>query len=161
MPPAALELQIAPSEVLNEKVIQEPETVCIDCTHDDNMGNSLSSEERLGHKEFEPIAIVGMAMRLPGGIKSDREFWEFLLNKKDGLCRVPETRYNVDSFYHETMPHAVKTKHGYFLQDDPAHFDASFFDIGTTEASRLDPQQRLLLEVIWECMEGAGQVIKS
>ncbi|KAJ6027291.1 uncharacterized protein N7446_004111 [Penicillium canescens] len=158
MPSAALEPQITPSEVLEEKVIQEPETVSIDFTHDDDMGNSLSSEEKLDYKEFEPIAIVGMAMRLPGGVKSDREFWEFLLNKKDGLCRVPETRYNVDSFYHETMPHTVKTKHGYFLQDDPAHFDASFFDIGTTEASRLDPQQRLLLEVIWECMEGAGQV---
>ncbi|KAE8135591.1 hypothetical protein BDV38DRAFT_294606 [Aspergillus pseudotamarii] len=89
-------------------------------------------------KPCEPIAVVGMAMRLPGG--------------------VPETRYNVDSFYQQAKPNAIRTKKGYFLQEDPTEFDTGFFGITNYEASRLDPQQRLLLEVVWECMENAGQV---
>jgi acyl transferase domain-containing protein len=106
---------------------------------------------------FTPIAIVGMGMRLPGGVRNEDEFWNFLMEKKDGLCRVPETRYNIDGFYHDSKSHSVRTEHGYFLQEDPAHFDTGFFSIPNYEAARLDPQQRLLLEVIWECMENAGQ----
>ncbi|OQD86541.1 hypothetical protein PENANT_c007G06237 [Penicillium antarcticum] len=98
-----------------------------------------------------------MALRLPGGVSSPEDFWEFLINKKDGLCEVPETRYKVDSFYHESKPHSVRTKRGYFLQEDPAHFDAPFFSITAYEASRMDPQQRKLLEIVWECFESAGE----
>lgn len=104
-----------------------------------------------------PIAIVGMGMRLPGGVSSGREFWDFLVNKRDGLCRVPETRYNVDAFYDEAREGAVRTKHGYFLEQDIAQVDVGFFGISKLEAEKLDPQQRLLLEVVWECMENAGQ----
>ncbi|KAK6826532.1 hypothetical protein RU639_005411 [Aspergillus parasiticus] len=104
-----------------------------------------------------PIAIVGMGMRLPGGVSSGREFWDFLVNKRDGLCRVPETRYNVDAFYDEAREGAVRTKHGYFLEQDIAQVDAGFFGLSKLEAEKLDPQQRLLLEVVWECMENAGQ----
>lgn len=104
-----------------------------------------------------PVAIVGMAMRLPGGVNSDAEFWDFLVNKRDGLCRVPESRYNVDAFYDELRPGAVRTKHGYFLQRDISQLDASFFAMSKLEAEKLDPQQRHLLEVVWECMENGGQ----
>ncbi|KNG90606.1 putative polyketide synthase [Aspergillus nomiae NRRL 13137] len=104
-----------------------------------------------------PIAIVGMGMRLPGGVSSGTEFWNFLVNKRDGLCRVPETRYNVDAFYDEAREGAVWTKHGYFLEQDIAQLDIGFFGISKPEAEKLDPQQRLLLEVVWECMENAGQ----
>ncbi|KAB8233986.1 uncharacterized protein BDW43DRAFT_310660 [Aspergillus alliaceus] len=104
-----------------------------------------------------PVAIVGMGMRLPGGVSSGRELWDFLVNKRDGLCRVPETRYNVDAFYDESREGAVRTKHGYFLEDDIAQLDVGFFGINKLEAEKLDPQQRLLLEVVWECMENAGQ----
>ncbi|KAE8368107.1 hypothetical protein BDV27DRAFT_154279 [Aspergillus caelatus] len=104
-----------------------------------------------------PIAIVGMGMRLPGGVSSGSEFWDFLVNKRDGLCRVPETRYNVDAFYDEAREGAVRTKHGYFLEQDIAQLDVGFFGISKLEAEKLDPQQRLLLEVVWECMENAGQ----
>lgn len=119
----------------------------------------MSSEDGFQSKctEFEPVAIVGMGMRLPGGIRRDKDFWDFLIEKRDGHGKVPETRYNIDAFYDEFKRQSVKTQHGYFLQEDPALFDTGFFSIGTYEAARLDPQQRLLMEVIWECMESAGQ----
>ncbi|KAF7718879.1 PKS/NRPS-like protein biosynthetic cluster [Penicillium ucsense] len=106
----------------------------------------------------EPLAIVGMAMRLPGGINSAEEFWDFLLSRKDGHGKVPESRYNVEAFYHPGRAGSVRTQNGYFLQEDPAYFDHQFFSLTPYEAARLDPQQRLLLEVIYECMETAGQV---
>lgn len=105
----------------------------------------------------EPIAIVGMGLRLPGGVNSPDEFWKFLIEKRDGLCEVPETRYKLDSFYSESKPHSVKTRNGYFLQEDPAFFDADFFAINPFEAARMDPQQRQLMEVVWECLESAGE----
>jgi acyl transferase domain-containing protein len=104
-----------------------------------------------------PIAIVGMSMRLPGGVNCENEFWEFLINKRDGLCRVPDNRYNIDAFYKASTSGAIRTQHGYFLQQDIAHFDAAFFGMSKVEAARLDPQQRMLMEIIWECMENGGQ----
>ncbi|KAJ5662752.1 hypothetical protein N7462_011678 [Penicillium macrosclerotiorum] len=104
-----------------------------------------------------PIAIVGMAVRLPGGVNTMDKFWDMLINKKDGHCKVPETRYGADAFYNATRPGTVKTRHGYFLQEDVGHIDRSFFSMSKTEAAKLDPQQRLLLEVVWECMESGGQ----
>ncbi|KAL4931451.1 uncharacterized protein BDV17DRAFT_288988 [Aspergillus undulatus] len=98
-----------------------------------------------------------MALRLPGGIKSPDELWKFLIEKRNGVCEVPSTRYNVESFYSEAMPRTVKTRHGYYLESDPACFDASFFSINSHEAERMDPQQRQLLEVVWECLESAGE----
>lgn len=106
---------------------------------------------------FEPIAIVGMALRLPGGVRSPSDFWEMLVDKRDGRCEIPGSRYNIEGFSHPTEPHSVKTKYGYFLKEDPALFDAGFFSIPALEAERMDPQQRLLLEVAWECLENAGE----
>lgn len=110
-----------------------------------------------GHVPF-PIAIVGMGMRLPGGVHDGQRFWDFLLNKEDGLCDIPSDRYNVEAFYGEGKPGTVRTKRGYFLREDVGLMDNSFFSISKVEASKLDPQQRLLLEVVWECMENGGQI---
>ena len=108
----------------------------------------------------EPIAIVGMGMRLPGGVNGENSFWDMLVNKRNGRSEVPKDRYNVEAYYSATGgPGTVKTKHGYFLDHlNLQHLDASFFSMNKTEVERLDPQQRLLLEVVWECMENAGQV---
>ncbi|KAE8391132.1 putative polyketide synthase [Aspergillus alliaceus] len=114
------------------------------CTKDDN-------------KDRLPIAIVGMAMRLPGGVNSADAFWNMLVEGKDGHCEVPGSRYSIDGFYSSYRPRSVKSKHGYFLQQDPGHFDADFFSIHHQEAERMDPQQRMLLEIVWECLENAGQ----
>ncbi|PWY69919.1 hypothetical protein BO83DRAFT_390036 [Aspergillus eucalypticola CBS 122712] len=83
-------------------------------------------------------------------------FWDCLM-KEDGLCEVPKSRYNVDSFYHPTRERSTQTKYGYFLQEDPAYFDAQLFSVRNHESTRMDPQQRLLLELVWECLESAGE----
>lgn len=106
--------------------------------------------------DIEPIAIVGMGMRLPSGIRSGEKFWDFLINKGEGVCEVPSTRYNIDAFYDPEKQNFVRTRQACFFQEDPAYFDASFFSISKHEAARMDPQQRLLLEVVWECLENAG-----
>ncbi|PGH03116.1 hypothetical protein AJ79_07443 [Helicocarpus griseus UAMH5409] len=107
----------------------------------------------------EPIAIVGMAMRLPGKIRTSEDFWDLLANKKSGRVPVPENRYNSEGFYHPSgRPGSVGTCYGHFLQEDVSHFDNEFFSIPPKEAGIMDPQQRMLLEVVWECMENAGQV---
>ena len=106
-----------------------------------------------------PIAIVGMGMRLPGGVNGSSAFWDLLVNKKDGRCLVPGDRYNIDAFYSPSgRPGTVKSQHGYFLEDaELQNLDASFFSMNKTEVEKLDPQQRMLLEVVWECMENGGQ----
>ncbi|PYI00201.1 hypothetical protein BO71DRAFT_455104 [Aspergillus ellipticus CBS 707.79] len=104
-----------------------------------------------------PIAIVGMAMRLPGGVSCETQFWEFLLNKRDGLCKVPDSRYNIDAFHDDSRRGGIRTTMGYFLEHDIAQFDAGFFGFSRREAAKLDPQQRQMLELVWECMENGGQ----
>ncbi|KAB2570584.1 Hybrid PKS-NRPS synthetase lepA [Lasiodiplodia theobromae] len=107
----------------------------------------------------QPIAIVGMGMRLPGGIHSSDDFWKLLVEKGDGRCRVPGNRYNIDAFQSSKGTRGtVKSQYGYFLQDSEfERFDAAFFSMNQTEVEKLDPQQRMLLEVVWECMESGGQ----
>ncbi|GME55565.1 Lovastatin diketide synthase LovF [Neofusicoccum parvum] len=105
-----------------------------------------------------PIAIVGIGLRLPGKITSADQFWDLLVSKKSGRCRVPRSRYNTDAFHSPSgKPGTVKTQHGYFLDCELDQMDASFFSMSRAEVERLDPQQRLLLEVVWECMESGGQ----
>ncbi|GKZ40786.1 type I Iterative Polyketide synthase (PKS) [Aspergillus brasiliensis] len=109
--------------------------------------------------EKAPIAIVGMGMRLPGGIRTDKDLWDFLVNKQDANGLVPADRFNMDAFYSEQHhPGTAKARNGYYLGEDLAVFDAEFFGISSAELPRMDPRQRLLLEVVWECMESSGQV---
>ena len=106
-----------------------------------------------------PIAICGMACRLPGGLTTPEELWEFLLAKKDGRCRVPESRYNISSYYSATpKPGMLSTEHGYFLDEsvDLGALDTSFFSLPRSEVERADPQQRLMLEVAQEAFQDAG-----
>jgi acyl transferase domain-containing protein len=108
-------------------------------------------------REVPPVAIVGMAMRLPGGVNTENDFWDLLVTGNDGHCRVPWSRYNARSHSSPADLHTVRTEYGYFIREDPAHFDAKFFDLPARQASVMDPRQRLLAEVVWECMENAGQ----
>jgi acyl transferase domain-containing protein len=106
----------------------------------------------------EPIAICGMALRLPAGIKSPQQLWEFLIAGGDARSRVPLSRYNVDAFHSSSEKHArVISEYGYFLEDDLGCLDTSFFSMPRMEVERMDPQQRLLLEVVRECFEDAGE----
>jgi acyl transferase domain-containing protein len=108
-------------------------------------------------REVPLVAIVGMAMRLPGGVNTGSDFWDLLVTGSDGHCRVPGSRYNARSHSSPADLHTVRTEYGYFLCEDPARFDAKFFDLPARQAAALDPRQRLLAEVVWECMENAGQ----
>jgi acyl transferase domain-containing protein len=115
--------------------------------------NGLRSEGAM------PIAICGMALRLPGGLASPKDLWKFLLAKGDARGRVPKSRYNVSAFHStDGKPGSVATEYGYFLDDtvDLGALDTSFFSMTRSEVERADPQQRLLLEVARECFEDAG-----
>ena len=103
------------------------------------------------------VVICGMALRLPAGLRSPQQLWQFLLAKGDARSKVPKSRYNVSAFYDSTgKPGTVKTEHGYFLDEDIGHLDTSFFSMARMEVERVDPQQRLMLEVTRECLEDAG-----
>ena len=106
-----------------------------------------------------PVAICGMAMRLPGGIRDDEALYEYLVNKKDARSVTPPDRYNIDAYYNpDGKPGTVITKHGYFLSDvDFSQFDHSMFTVAAAEAELMDPNQRLILEVVREALERAGE----
>lgn len=110
---------------------------------------------------FKPIAICGMACRLPGGIGSPEQLWRFLLDGGDARTRVPESRFNIAAYHSPVQrPGATITEYGYFLDDnvDLRDLDTSFFSMARNEVARLDPQQRLLLEVARESVDDAGEV---
>lgn len=123
-------------------------------------GNGTNSKPTPQYNQRQaPIAICGMACRLPGGLASPEELWEFLLNKKDGRCRVPESRYSIDTYYSDTKkPGTVPTQYGYFLDEsvELGALDMSFFSMARSEVERADPQQRIMLEVAREAFEDAG-----
>lgn len=124
-----------------------------------NGQNGVNGHNGVSHGVPEPIAICGMACRLPGGLASAQELWDFVLAKKDARCRVPASRYNVSSYYSTTLkPGTVSTEYGNFLDEsvDLGALDTSFFTLPRTEVERADPQQRLMLEVARECFEDAG-----
>ncbi|KAJ3498857.1 hypothetical protein NLG97_g795 [Lecanicillium saksenae] len=106
-----------------------------------------------------PVAICGVGMRLPAGIKNDRDLFSFLSNKGDARTVVPSSRYNAAAYHTEhNKPGSVASTYGYFLQDiDFGNFDTSMFTMTATEVNRLDPSQRLLLEVVREAFENAGE----
>jgi hypothetical protein len=108
----------------------------------------------------KPIAICGMSIRLPGGLHSPQQLWDFLVAKGDARGPVPKSRYNATAYYSDiAKPGSINTEYGYFLDEsiDIATVDTSFFTVGKSEVERMDPQQRQMLEVARECMEDAGQ----
>ena len=105
----------------------------------------------------EPIAIVGAACRLPGGIGDLDGLWRALEAGRDLVTSVPSDRFDVRRFVDDRNPRADKsyTAAGAFL-DDVTGFDAGYFGISPKEASQLDPQHRLLLELAVEAVDDAG-----
>ncbi|WP_437568146.1 SDR family NAD(P)-dependent oxidoreductase [Sorangium sp. So ce542] len=108
----------------------------------------------------EPIAIVGMGCRLPGGVETPEQFWRLLEQRVDAVAPIPADRWDAAAYYDPDPDAAGKmyVREGGFLAAAPDRFDARFFGIAPREAVHLDPQHRLLLEVIWEAMEDAGVV---
>ncbi|KAI0898729.1 hypothetical protein F4806DRAFT_506709 [Annulohypoxylon nitens] len=105
----------------------------------------------------EPIAIIGMGCRWPGGVRNPSQLWDLLKEKRDGWREFTSDRINVDGFYHPNRqrPGSMATMGGHLLQEDPRLFDHSFFGITATEATSMDPSQRKLLEVTYEAFDSA------
>ncbi|KAL9094132.1 MAG: hypothetical protein Q9165_003547 [Trypethelium subeluteriae] len=106
-----------------------------------------------------PVAICGIALRLPGGIRDTAAFWELLISGKDARAPIPKDRYNSQGFASTfSKKGAIESQWGYFINEDLACLDTSFFSLSKEELEKTDPQQRQLLEVTKECLESAGEV---
>ncbi|WP_426752690.1 type I polyketide synthase [Myxococcus sp. Y35] len=105
----------------------------------------------------EPIAVVGISCRFPGGGELPETFWELLASGRDAMREVPASRWDINEYYDPTpgAPGKMYTRRGAFI-DDVDLFDPGFFGIPPRDAKGMDPQQRLLLEECWRALERAG-----
>ncbi|RCI09139.1 hypothetical protein L249_1549 [Ophiocordyceps polyrhachis-furcata BCC 54312] len=123
-----------------------------------SVNGTLSALQSLKRHVKEPIAVVGMACRLPGNSNSPHALWEFL--ERGGIAdnTPPESRFRLEAHYDGSdKPKTMRSPGGMFLESvDVKQFDAAFFGIAKADAIAMDPQQRQLLEVVYECLENAG-----
>ena len=106
----------------------------------------------------EPLAIIGIGCRFPGGANSPATFWKLVTGGVDAITEVPPGRFDLDAVYDPDPTRVGKlySRWGGYV-DTIDSFDAEFFGVSPREARRIDPQQRMLLEVAWEALEDAGQ----
>lgn len=134
---------------------------------DDNVTHSQTTKQLLPTASkidmTDPIAIVGMSCRFPGDADNVESLWKMCVESRDAWSTVPETRFNLNGYYHpdSNRPGATNVRGGHFLAEDPTHFDAPFFSITREEAAAMDPQQRLLLECSYEAFENAGITMRQ
>ena len=109
--------------------------------------------------QAQPIAVIGMACKFPGGADSPQKFWDLLREGRSAWSnKCPPGRFNLDAHWHPQgdMNGTINVQGGHFITEDLAAFDAPFFNISAAEARAIDPQQRLTLESAFEAIESAG-----
>ncbi|HSP81206.1 MAG TPA: SDR family NAD(P)-dependent oxidoreductase, partial [Myxococcaceae bacterium] len=147
--PATLAFNLPNLEALTEHRVSKVEA---------EVPQAVAAEVRSDAASDEPIAIVGMACRLPGGVETPEAFWRLLREGTDAISEIPADRWKVEDWYDADpeAPGKMYVKAGGFLREVD-RFEPQFFGISPREAESMDPQQRLLLEVAWEALERAGQ----
>lgn len=123
------------------------------------MADNSNSNNFNATAPLEPIAVVGLALRLPGGANDADGLWELLESGRPAWTPVPEDRYNGDAFYHPNADDATGTSNhpgGHFISGDVRDFDNTFFKYSKGQAAAIDPQQRILLELAYEALESGG-----
>ncbi len=118
---------------------------------------SLQPKPAFPQAMSQPVAVIGMWCRFPGGCDSPEKFWDFLITGQDAIAPIPEDRFDASEFYDPEgkAPGKMFTNQGGFLSNIDL-FDADFFGISPREAIMTDPQQRILLETAWNSLEHAG-----
>lgn len=113
--------------------------------------------EAVEQAKHEPIAIIGMGCRFPGGADTPEAFWNLLRDGRDAVTEIPADRWDVPAYYDPdpNMPGKMSARYGAFIQQVD-QFEPQFFGIAPREAASMDPQQRIVLEVVWEALENAG-----
>jgi acyl transferase domain-containing protein/acyl carrier protein len=122
------------------------------------MNKALDVKQGLGRKPQEPLAIVGIGCRFPGGGDTPDAFWKLLSEGVDTLSEVPAGRWDSGWFNdsNAAVPGTMINFEGGFLSEKIDVLDADFFGISHREAASIDPQQRILMEIIWEALEDGG-----
>jgi glutamate-1-semialdehyde-2,1-aminomutase len=129
----------------------------------DHSGRALPrGEQEPAEQQAEPVAIIGMGCRFPGGVTDPASFFRLLDGGGDAISEVPRDRWDIDAWYDPDPGAAGKmsTRWGGFVEGID-RFDAAFFGLSPREADSLDPRQRILLEVSWEALERAGVATAS
>ncbi|KAI6355122.1 hypothetical protein MCOR25_008327 [Pyricularia grisea] len=109
-----------------------------------------------------PIAVVGLACRLPDDVSCPEELWQVILEQRDTLSE-PGDRWNTDGFHHpgRSKSRTTASRKSHFLKRDVMAFDAPFFNVNAAEALSMAPEQRIVLEVTYEALENAGLTLEA